>query len=1141
MDASIKERGFLEKWAKTNDDIYDELNSRINTTVLQVMKNYLRENNVEFDGSSIDLNEFKKNVVEKLPKPQQLAVAKLENDINNELKSLTEALHKGSQSAFSAISEKLGGFGKAALKMTAQATAIKTAYALNPTIGGAALAGSIAIPAVVKGVKDFKTRQKESREATLDAILIKLTASLDNEKNEIQYNVPENIMTIVKDNLKNEGISIDTSDELSFIRDVAGLEADQKESVIKVINNLKGNPIDFDSEVKDLKTKINNVKKVLKDDIVSPLSTAAMVGLNIGNSLATWNPEVSASIVTALGTGLITGDMTIAAGVGATQYGIGKAAQFLPDAIGDIVQNANEIETMAGATGMALGGALLLKVVPTLAYHGAVATKNYIKTKIDQSNSRKMLSDVEKESLGRKIDDSLKLTAECIEGKNARQVALGIIADTLRSKGIEIDSGITTKEELKKYAQGLSREDKSDVIEVANVIEEAEKLNENQLKVVLSNLAKTAYWGGVIALAGLGAYDAFINPGFIEGLVARDALGLSKEATLKENIEAVKENAEKIPSKIKDAKGRVVEAIKDPKGYLEKKRLLRENQKQMIEDELARQEEENLGKTSNNKLYGPPKMDKDTLLHEHNGHHGGGGRHRGPSTEVSSENTVSATQTKTNTVSPDFVGPIQPKDTVANQAHTGHHGGGGRHRGPSTEVSSESTVSAAETKTNTVSPDFVGPIQPQNTVANQAHTGHHGGGGRQRGPSTVESSGDTVRATQTKTNTVSPDFVGPVKPGASNTADRILSQRIESANKKYEQAVEQVRKSLPDKDAKLIKDISEYTTNSLEADINMRNMMPNDKVIEAIGIDSEEGLLQFFQNFDANNPNIANLLKESNCKTIEELAKCKELQYWGVEKLGGRSYFDANDSISLLKKLGFHKEYKECMVNLINERADSIIGDIPGANASNKEITEFAKSFIMADGSINNEKMKYYNLLVESNKGISKNELNKFALESIIENNLPDGVQQSVVDYRKLNDIDNLNKASEAVSKNINEIQKAEETVKAVLETQEGFKDGLSSKLTSNPTKIAGAGAAVGLGAGAVNEINQKSKNKIAEVWRKIRSLFRKKQKALPEVQNDNDEQQYKDSLKYETGPNMGVNGSSSSNSQRANEDKERV
>jgi prefoldin subunit 5 len=185
--------------------------------------------------------------------------------------------------------------------------------------------------------------------------------------------------------------------------------------------------------------------------------------------------------------------------------------------------------------------------------------------------------------------------------------------------------------------------------------------------------------------------------------------------------------------------------------------------------------------------------------------------------------------------------------------------------------------------------------------------------------------------------------------------------------------------------------------------------------------------------------------------------------------------------------------------------------------------------------------MKYYNLLVESNKGISKNELNKFALESIIENNLPDGVQQSVVDYRKLNDIDNLNKASEAVSKNINEIQKAEETVKAVLETQEGFKDGLSSKLTSNPTKIAGAGAAVGLGAGAVNEINQKSKNKIAEVWRKIRSLFRKKQKALPEVQNDNDEQQYKDSLKYETGPNMGVNGSSRSNSQRANEDKERV
>jgi len=584
MEAVIENKGFIQGWNKTRDDIYQELQARLDRTVLDVLKNYLRENNVEFDASSTKLDDFKENVVAKLPEAQQLRLTKLEKDITKELRDMTKALHDGSQTAFSELIGKLGEFGKSATKMVARGAAMSAAYALNPTLGGAALAGSIAIPAIVKGVKGFKEKQEESRQESLDAFLLKLTAKYDESTKEIHFDIPQNIMNTVAENLKSDGIEINSSNPTQFIRDVAGLEIDKKELAVKTINSLKGSPYDYNKEITDLKTKIKNAGEIMKRDVMSPLSTAAMVGLNVGNSLATWDPDISASVVTSLATGVATGDITAAMGAGAAQLGVSKAAQFLPDALGDVVQNANEIETMAGATGIALGGALVLKVAPTLIKHGFLAAKNFIVSKKQDKDRAKALDTQEKKELGEKIDKSMQHTAQAIQGKSAREIALGIIADTLRGKGIEIDNSIVSKEDLKKYTQSLSKEDKKDVLEVANALEKAEEAKEGDLKKALGGLAKTAYWGGVIALAGLGVYDAFLNPGFIEGLVVRDSqVAQQTQATFKEQLSSAKETLAGVPKKIKNVPKTINEFFTDPKGYVEKRKALMRNTKKMKE------------------------------------------------------------------------------------------------------------------------------------------------------------------------------------------------------------------------------------------------------------------------------------------------------------------------------------------------------------------------------------------------------------------------------------------------------------------------------------------------------------------------------------------------------------------------------
>ena len=599
MEAVIENQSFIQGWNKTRDDIYQELQMRMDRTILDVLKNYLRENKIEFDASSTKLEDFKKDVVANLPEAQQLRLTKLEKDITRELKEMTKALHDGSQTAFSETMEKIGGFGKSVVKMVARGTAMSAAYALNPALGGTVLAGSIAVPAIVKGIKNFNEKQNDSRQASLDAFLLKLTARYDESTKQINYDIPQNIMDTVAENLKAEGIIVDSSNTTQFIRDVAGLEMDKKELAVKTINNLKGSPYDFNEEIKDLKTKIKNAREILKKDVMSPLSTAAMVGLNIGNSLATWDPDISASVVTTLATGVATGDFAVAAGAGAAQLGVSKAAQFLPDAVGDIVQNANEVETMAGATGIALGGALVLKVAPTLIKHGILAAKNFIVSKKQDKERAKALTAQEKKELGEKIDTSIKHTAQVIQGKSAREIALGIIADTLKSKGIELDGSIISKEDLKKYTQSLDKEDKKDVLEVAKALEKAEGLKEDDLKKALGGLAKTAYWGGVIALAGLGAYDAFLNPGFIEGLVVRDSqVAQQTQATFSEQLSAVKEEVTKVPQKIKNIPKTLKEIFTDPKGYIKKQRAMKKNTERMKEENGDSKDDTSLMKDS---------------------------------------------------------------------------------------------------------------------------------------------------------------------------------------------------------------------------------------------------------------------------------------------------------------------------------------------------------------------------------------------------------------------------------------------------------------------------------------------------------------------------------------------------------------
>ncbi len=554
MEAALNQN-FIKDYAQSRKDIYDELKGRVSTVILNSMKGYLRQKEVAFDGSSVDLEEFKKSVVQKLDKQTQMQLTNIENELNKELGTVITSLKDGSQTAFSKFANKFGKFTKSTVEMVARGTAIKTAAALSPTLGTAVLGTSIIAPVAIKTVKDIRENKEESTTAALDVLLLKLCSKENEDKKE--FFVSKEIMDLVANNLEEQQIMVNKNDSLMFLRDITKLDNKKKQQVVKTINSLKGSPYDVEKTIQETKMNLSKIKSILGKDVIAPISTAALYGMTLGTTLTQIAPDAVPSIISALAVGGVTGNVLAAGGVGGVQFALSKLGGSIP-IVGNIIENAmekiNDTETLAASTGVAVAGVIAAKVVPGLVYKGAKGIINKVKNKKMAQEAREELTE---EIVSKAIQDA----NEEMDARSDTSAIIDIVKDTLLQRGIQVPQNIKSPDELKVYLKRLDTEDKKQVYKIADILEQVKEDSNKSFKKSLKNIAKTAYWGGVIALAGLGMYDAFINPGFIDTLAEKNKVERQVEALNKENEQKeMKEVGEKAETKsardIKEARDR---------------------------------------------------------------------------------------------------------------------------------------------------------------------------------------------------------------------------------------------------------------------------------------------------------------------------------------------------------------------------------------------------------------------------------------------------------------------------------------------------------------------------------------------------------------------------------------------------------
>ena len=497
--------GFLTKYEETTDNIYEKLKSRTDKVILDSMLKYLEGKKIGIDGKIRTLDEFKSKIFDTLDKQTQLELAKIEATMQVELSSLIKNLKDGSQSALSKFVENIAmPIGETIVK----SAAIKTAFDINPAAGAIALGGISFVPTIAKGIKSIKDKNEEVKNTALDIALMKL--AVEKKGDDATYSISNEEKEKIAEVLKRRNVSIkEDVDIVNFIQGLTELDIDSKKAVVDVLNELRGKPYDIDAIVKQTKASLGEINKIIGKEMVQPLSLTALYGLTLANAASSISSDEMGSIVSALVVGGATGNTIAGVGTGGLSYVLAKAGDVLPKSASYIkgaFDKLNEKMAESAGNGSALGIAMAARIIPALVIGGGKAIADKIKGS----------GEGEKDNLKTKLDTAIVDVDNEILKRPREGVLFDIFKDLCTEEGITIPKEIRSLAEIKEYIKNMSSDDKKEVYKIASALEKVRDSHEDSFVKTAKTIGKAAYWGGIIALAGLGAYNAWINPGFID-------------------------------------------------------------------------------------------------------------------------------------------------------------------------------------------------------------------------------------------------------------------------------------------------------------------------------------------------------------------------------------------------------------------------------------------------------------------------------------------------------------------------------------------------------------------------------------------------------------------------------------------------
>ncbi len=541
MEETLVNPAFLGNIQNQRRDVYAELKEKLYKAKLSAVRDFMERKGVKVDYRITDLSELKATI--KDDQEIYIQVENFEQALDKDLTDVIECLKDGSTNAFQT-------FGRALISI---ATPVLTAMAVStvgtlyfPSVPSIVLSSAALVsPKIYTAVKGWSGQKKVIQENALNVTLLNL-ARVEDENEPLRMEIPENVRKTVTEQFKTRNLNINNQDTISFLSSITEFDNKNKIQAIKLINSLTGDRFDIDSEINKYEKSISKMMKTFQQNVVKPALSILPPFIHAASIVNDTISDEAAAVLTGIGGTVLSKNVAIGITEGGLQYGLSKFGNLIPLAGSFIEQTTSSINNLEnyffwGGAGLALAGlGITVK-----------AFKNWHEKNKDKKNINESI-DVLKGDILKKIQESKDATSEEISKRSNKQVMLDIVCDELRRSGVDIPEHLQDTFELKALLHNQPITKKMKVLNVMNALKKIEEEDQQTFKDRIKQYAKYAYYGGIIALAGLKAYDMFINPGFLENIKysSKDLDKLSESA--KENLT---ESSKYINESIKNANG----------------------------------------------------------------------------------------------------------------------------------------------------------------------------------------------------------------------------------------------------------------------------------------------------------------------------------------------------------------------------------------------------------------------------------------------------------------------------------------------------------------------------------------------------------------------------------------------------------
>jgi len=523
----IVERGIFMEYVYKNDSDFSQklennrqeavmtLREKVEFVKINAIKEFFKQNNIVLDISDKtdikDVNKFLKNNLE--PDLYNMAM-QYEKKFDDDLKDVIKDLEDGSQTAFTKFVSGL----KSALNITLNVGAFAGIHALFSNPVAKVISGfAVIAPNVYKAIKNYGEINEKSKSKSIDVMLMKLSSDKDNDGKITNISLPENVMSNVKSFLENKHLNVRTTDTITFLSDIYELKPDVKKEILEIVNSLMGNRFDVKEELKKNEKTIKKYSNDIKDKVITPLSTAALVGANMAVGLNSVSKDLTtlvASGMTGLVTAATTGSVTKGLVASGAQFGLRQGAKFIPvDGIREVVTEKMDTLASLETTGALAGGMMAITGVK-LAGQGI----KYVAQKaINGNKSEKEEKEYNELMRDRIIQDiNNNPNREVIEKENNKEIIRQLLVDELSARGLEIPVNASLSE-IKMIIKSSSDNDKKQTLDFLNNIKKIEEQDTATFKDRIFKFAETSLQFTKIGLAAIGVYN-LVNPGAFDNL-----------------------------------------------------------------------------------------------------------------------------------------------------------------------------------------------------------------------------------------------------------------------------------------------------------------------------------------------------------------------------------------------------------------------------------------------------------------------------------------------------------------------------------------------------------------------------------------------------------------------------------------------